>query len=104
MPRDYVMLWINNRTKQKGSISVELWLNKSLSWKFDMNSKSCFLHVDQVSGAEGAIPFSNSLSVAEQPRIEHALRQADKGDSKHSMDMIPFRHGTLDLPLVLFII
>ncbi|XP_026155221.1 leucine-rich repeat-containing protein 9 isoform X2 [Mastacembelus armatus] len=47
----------------------------------------------KVLGREGAIPLSNSLSVTEQPRIEHALRQASKGDSKCSMDPIPFRHS-----------
>ncbi|XP_035529277.1 leucine-rich repeat-containing protein 9 [Morone saxatilis] len=41
------------------------------------------------------IPLSNSLSVTEQPRIEHALRQARQGDSKHSTDTIPFRHGQI---------
>ncbi|XP_070698683.1 leucine-rich repeat-containing protein 9 [Pempheris klunzingeri] len=44
-------------------------------------------------GRDGAIPLSNSLSVTEQPRIEHALRQASQG--KHSMDTIPFRHGQI---------
>ncbi|XP_019132652.2 leucine-rich repeat-containing protein 9 isoform X2 [Larimichthys crocea] len=44
---------------------------------------------------EGAIPLSNSLSVTEQPRIEHALRQASRGNSKHSTDTIPFRHGQI---------
>nr|XP_020446740.1 leucine-rich repeat-containing protein 9-like isoform X2 [Monopterus albus] len=42
---------------------------------------------------EGAIPLSNSLSVTEQPRIEHALHQALQGKAKHSMDAVPFRHG-----------
>ncbi|KAM9341102.1 leucine-rich repeat-containing protein 9 [Symphorus nematophorus] len=46
-------------------------------------------------GIEGAIPLSNSLNVTEQPRIEHALRQAGQGDSKHNTDMIPFRHGQI---------
>ncbi|XP_054470363.1 leucine-rich repeat-containing protein 9 [Anoplopoma fimbria] len=44
---------------------------------------------------EGAIPLSNSLSVAEQPRIEHALHQASQDDSKHSTDTILFRHGQI---------
>ncbi|XP_038584816.1 leucine-rich repeat-containing protein 9 isoform X3 [Micropterus salmoides] len=44
---------------------------------------------------ECAIPLSNSLSVTEQPRIEHALRQASQGESKHSRDTIPFRHGQI---------
>ncbi|XP_041810349.1 leucine-rich repeat-containing protein 9 [Chelmon rostratus] len=44
---------------------------------------------------EGAIPLSNSLSVTEQPRIEHALRRTSQGDSKHCMDTIPFRHGQI---------
>ncbi|KAK9533678.1 hypothetical protein VZT92_008781 [Zoarces viviparus] len=44
---------------------------------------------------EGAIPLSNSLSVAEQPRIEHALRQASQDESKHSTDTIHFRHGQI---------
>ncbi|XP_059209989.1 leucine-rich repeat-containing protein 9 isoform X3 [Centropristis striata] len=44
---------------------------------------------------EGAIPLSNSLSVTEQPRIEHTLCQASQGDSKHSTDTIPFRHGQI---------
>ncbi|XP_070836208.1 leucine-rich repeat-containing protein 9 isoform X2 [Chaetodon trifascialis] len=44
---------------------------------------------------EDAIPLSNSLSVTEQPRIEHALRQASQGESKHSTDTIPFRHGQI---------
>ncbi|XP_068582596.1 leucine-rich repeat-containing protein 9 isoform X2 [Cebidichthys violaceus] len=44
---------------------------------------------------EGAIPLSNSLSVAEQPRIEHAQRQASQDESKHSADAIHFRHGQI---------
>ncbi|XP_070776726.1 leucine-rich repeat-containing protein 9 [Enoplosus armatus] len=44
---------------------------------------------------EGAIPLSNSLSVTEQPRIEHALRQASQGESKQGTDAIPFRHGQI---------
>ncbi|XP_068436972.1 leucine-rich repeat-containing protein 9 isoform X2 [Clinocottus analis] len=44
---------------------------------------------------EGAILLSNSLSVVEQPRIEHALRQASQDDSKHSTDTIHFRHGQI---------
>ncbi|KAI3367720.1 hypothetical protein L3Q82_026558, partial [Scortum barcoo] len=44
---------------------------------------------------EGAIPFTNSLSVTEQPRIEHVLRQTGRGDSKHITDMIPFRHSQI---------
>ncbi|XP_029316164.1 leucine-rich repeat-containing protein 9 [Cottoperca gobio] len=44
---------------------------------------------------EGAIPLSNSLSVTEQPRIEHILRQASQGNSKHNADTIPFRHGQI---------
>nr|XP_033499540.1 leucine-rich repeat-containing protein 9 [Epinephelus lanceolatus] len=44
---------------------------------------------------ERAIPLSNSLSVTEQPRIEHTLRWASQGDSKHSTDTIPFRHGQI---------
>ncbi|XP_034077932.1 leucine-rich repeat-containing protein 9 isoform X1 [Gymnodraco acuticeps] len=43
---------------------------------------------------DGAIPLSNSLSVAEQPRIEHTLRQASQ-DSKLNADPIPFRHGQI---------
>ncbi|XP_039994007.1 leucine-rich repeat-containing protein 9 isoform X3 [Xiphias gladius] len=46
-------------------------------------------------GREGAIPLSNSLSVTEQPRIEHTLRQASQCDSKNSMDIVPFRHGQI---------
>ncbi|GLD62379.1 leucine-rich repeat-containing protein 9-like protein, partial [Lates japonicus] len=46
-------------------------------------------------GREGAIPLSNSLSVTEQPRMEHTLRQASQRDSKHSMDTVPFRHGQI---------
>uniref|UniRef100_A0A3Q0T553 Leucine rich repeat containing 9 n=1 Tax=Amphilophus citrinellus TaxID=61819 RepID=A0A3Q0T553_AMPCI len=42
---------------------------------------------------DGAIPLSNSLSVSEQSRIEYALRQARQGDTKRSMDTMPFRHG-----------
>ncbi|XP_044023700.1 leucine-rich repeat-containing protein 9 isoform X2 [Siniperca chuatsi] len=47
----------------------------------------------QALNREGAIPLSNSLSVTEQPRIEHALRQASQVESKHSTDTIPFKHG-----------
>ncbi|XP_071353639.1 leucine-rich repeat-containing protein 9 isoform X2 [Trachinotus anak] len=43
-------------------------------------------------GREGAIPLSNSLSVTEQPRIKHTLRQASQCDS---MDAAPFRHGQI---------
>uniref|UniRef100_A0A7N8YKB7 Leucine rich repeat containing 9 n=1 Tax=Mastacembelus armatus TaxID=205130 RepID=A0A7N8YKB7_9TELE len=57
----------------------------------------------KVLGREGAIPLSNSLSVTEQPRIEHALRQASKGDSKCSMDPIPFRHSKLVLLSIIFL-
>ncbi|KAF0044372.1 hypothetical protein F2P81_003530 [Scophthalmus maximus] len=46
-------------------------------------------------GREGAISLSNSLGVTEQPRIEHALRQASQHDSEHSVDAIPFRHGQI---------
>uniref|UniRef100_A0A4W6FKF0 Leucine rich repeat containing 9 n=1 Tax=Lates calcarifer TaxID=8187 RepID=A0A4W6FKF0_LATCA len=46
-------------------------------------------------GRESAIPLSNSLSVTEQPRMEHTLRQASQRDSKHSMDTVPFRHGQI---------
>uniref|UniRef100_A0A8C9XFC8 Leucine rich repeat containing 9 n=1 Tax=Sander lucioperca TaxID=283035 RepID=A0A8C9XFC8_SANLU len=49
----------------------------------------------KASEREGAIPLSNSLSVTEQPRIEHILCQVGQGDSKHSMDTIPFRHGQI---------
>ncbi|TNN84206.1 Leucine-rich repeat-containing protein 9 [Liparis tanakae] len=42
---------------------------------------------------EAAIPLSNSLSVVERPRIEHALRQASRDEFKHSTDTIHFRHG-----------
>ncbi|XP_034531605.1 leucine-rich repeat-containing protein 9 isoform X2 [Notolabrus celidotus] len=44
---------------------------------------------------EGAIPLSNSLIVTEQPRIEHAVRRASQGETKHSPDTIPFRHGQI---------
>ncbi|KAM6969606.1 leucine-rich repeat-containing protein 9 [Tautogolabrus adspersus] len=44
---------------------------------------------------EGAIPLSNSLIVTEQPRIEHTLSQASRGEPQHSTDMIPFRHGKI---------
>ncbi|XP_019940178.2 leucine-rich repeat-containing protein 9 isoform X2 [Paralichthys olivaceus] len=49
----------------------------------------------KTSGKEGGIPLSNSLSVTEQPRIEHTLRQASQPDCKHSMDPVPFRHGQI---------
>lgn len=49
---------------------------------------------------DGAIPLSNSLSVAEQPRIERTLRQASQ-DSKLNADPIPFRHGELDFEVCL---
>ncbi|XP_028422571.1 leucine-rich repeat-containing protein 9 isoform X3 [Perca flavescens] len=49
----------------------------------------------KASEREGAIPLSNSLSVTEQPRIEYTLCQVSQGDSKHSMDTIPFRHGQI---------
>ncbi|KAG7238506.1 hypothetical protein INR49_030779 [Caranx melampygus] len=41
-------------------------------------------------GRDGAIPLSNSLSVTEQPRLEHRLRRAGQCDS---MDTVVFRHG-----------
>uniref|UniRef100_A0A669EAH4 Leucine rich repeat containing 9 n=1 Tax=Oreochromis niloticus TaxID=8128 RepID=A0A669EAH4_ORENI len=47
----------------------------------------------KANGKEGAIPFSNSLSVSERSRIEYALRQTSQGCTKHSMDTMPFRHG-----------
>ncbi|KAK5857406.1 hypothetical protein PBY51_010654 [Eleginops maclovinus] len=43
---------------------------------------------------DSAIPLSNSLSVAEQPRIEHTLGRASQ-DSKLNTDRIPFRHGQI---------
>ncbi|XP_035023864.2 leucine-rich repeat-containing protein 9 isoform X1 [Hippoglossus stenolepis] len=46
-------------------------------------------------GKECGIPLSNSLSVTEQPRIEHTLRQASQPDSKYSEDPVPFRHGQI---------
>ncbi|KAA8582195.1 hypothetical protein FQN60_008935 [Etheostoma spectabile] len=49
----------------------------------------------KVSEGEGAIPLSNSLSVTEQPRIEYTLCQVRQGNSKHSTDTIPFRHGQI---------
>ncbi|XP_075874195.1 leucine-rich repeat-containing protein 9 isoform X2 [Nelusetta ayraudi] len=48
-----------------------------------------------VLATDGAVPFSNSLSEAEQPRIEHALCQACKGLSKYKTDMVPFKHGQI---------
>ncbi|XP_030574901.1 leucine-rich repeat-containing protein 9 isoform X2 [Archocentrus centrarchus] len=48
---------------------------------------------EQAMEKDGAIPLSNSLSVSEQSRIEYALRQARQGDTKRSMDTMPFRHG-----------
>ncbi|KAM9354856.1 leucine-rich repeat-containing protein 9 [Pholidichthys leucotaenia] len=42
-------------------------------------------------GRDYAVPLSNSLYVAEQPRIEHALHQASQ--SKQTTDPVPFRHG-----------
>lgn len=53
------------------------------------------LTLTQALDIEGAIPLSNSLSVTEQPRIEHTLRWASQSDSKHSTDTVPFRHGEL---------
>lgn len=50
-------------------------------------------------GKEGAIPFSNSLSLNEQSRIEYTLRQTSQGHTKHSMDTIPFRHGEVILQI-----
>ncbi|KAM8915276.1 leucine-rich repeat-containing protein 9 isoform 2-T2 [Spinachia spinachia] len=44
---------------------------------------------------EDVIPLSNSLSLAELPRIEHELRQASQDGSKHCMDTIRFRHGQI---------
>ncbi|XP_037343021.2 leucine-rich repeat-containing protein 9 [Pungitius pungitius] len=44
---------------------------------------------------EGAIPLSNSLSLAELPRIEHALRQAGQDGSKPCTDTMRFRHGQI---------
>ncbi|XP_060938945.1 leucine-rich repeat-containing protein 9 [Limanda limanda] len=46
-------------------------------------------------GKECGIPLSNSLSVTEQPRIEHTLRQASKPDSKYCKDPVPFRNGQI---------
>uniref|UniRef100_A0A3P9BJR2 Leucine rich repeat containing 9 n=1 Tax=Maylandia zebra TaxID=106582 RepID=A0A3P9BJR2_9CICH len=51
-------------------------------------------------GKEGAIPFSNSLSLNEQSRIEYTLRQTSQGHTKHSMDTIPFRHGQVNVSKV----
>ncbi|XP_008282448.1 leucine-rich repeat-containing protein 9 [Stegastes partitus] len=44
-------------------------------------------------GRVGAVPLSNSLSVTEQPRLQYALRQASRCDSKQSTDTIPLRHS-----------
>nr|XP_046268045.1 leucine-rich repeat-containing protein 9 isoform X2 [Scatophagus argus] len=56
-----------------------------------------FKTAEQCKASErgAAIPLSNSLSVTEQPRIEHALRQASRGHSWHSKDTIPFRHSQI---------
>ncbi|XP_042074127.1 leucine-rich repeat-containing protein 9 isoform X2 [Haplochromis burtoni] len=51
-------------------------------------------------GKEGAIPFSNSLSLNEQSRIEYTLRQTSQSHTKHSMDTIPFRHGQVNVSKV----
>uniref|UniRef100_A0A3Q3WLU9 Uncharacterized protein n=1 Tax=Mola mola TaxID=94237 RepID=A0A3Q3WLU9_MOLML len=56
----------------------------------------------KVLKTEGAIPFSNSLSVVELPKIEHTLNQARRGDSKHGTDPILSRHGKSILLILFF--
>lgn len=48
---------------------------------------------NEVLATDGAVPLTNSLSEAEQPRIEHALCQACEGPSKSKTDTVPFKHG-----------
>ncbi|XP_077946052.1 leucine-rich repeat-containing protein 9 isoform X1 [Gasterosteus aculeatus] len=50
---------------------------------------------NEASEREGAIPLSNSLSLAEEPRIEHALRCASQDGFNHCTDTIRFRHGQI---------
>ncbi|XP_076014640.1 leucine-rich repeat-containing protein 9 [Genypterus blacodes] len=47
----------------------------------------------KASGREGGVPFSNSLIVAEQPRMEYAVSQASQSLPKKSVDPVPFRRG-----------
>uniref|UniRef100_A0A3B5A6D4 Leucine-rich repeat-containing protein 9-like n=1 Tax=Stegastes partitus TaxID=144197 RepID=A0A3B5A6D4_9TELE len=51
----------------------------------------------------GAVPLSNSLSVTEQPRLQYALRQASRCDSKQSTDTIPLRHSELVIVSKVFV-
>ncbi|XP_034051302.1 leucine-rich repeat-containing protein 9 isoform X2 [Thalassophryne amazonica] len=44
-------------------------------------------------GRANAVPLSNSLSVAEQLRVEFALRHASPDDPRHRTGQIPFRHS-----------
>ncbi|XP_056151358.1 leucine-rich repeat-containing protein 9 [Lampris incognitus] len=46
-------------------------------------------------GRESVVPLSDSLSVAERPRIEYTLCRASQGSSKQSSDIVPFRHGQI---------
>ncbi|KAL0969049.1 hypothetical protein UPYG_G00222010 [Umbra pygmaea] len=46
-------------------------------------------------GRERAVPLSNSLSVADRPRIEYTQRQANQGGSKQIVDPVLFRHGQM---------
>uniref|UniRef100_A0A8C5DWS7 Leucine rich repeat containing 9 n=1 Tax=Gouania willdenowi TaxID=441366 RepID=A0A8C5DWS7_GOUWI len=62
--------------------------NNALRHRFEHKMHSLFAF-----GGEGVIPLSNVLSVAEEPRIEYALRQAGQSGSKHPIDSVPFRHG-----------
>ena len=44
----------------------------------------------QQLGKEGAVPLTNSISLAERHRIKHSIKQAR---GKQYRDFCPFRHG-----------
>uniref|UniRef100_A0A3Q2T1F8 Leucine rich repeat containing 9 n=1 Tax=Fundulus heteroclitus TaxID=8078 RepID=A0A3Q2T1F8_FUNHE len=50
-------------------------------------------HCLKVSELKGAVPLSNSLAVAEQPRIDFVLQQVSQCNATQMSDKIPFRHG-----------
>ncbi|KAM4540958.1 leucine-rich repeat-containing protein 9 [Fundulus diaphanus] len=50
-------------------------------------------HRLKVLERKGAVPLSNSLAVAEQPRIDFVLQQVSQCNVTQMSDKIPFRHG-----------
>ncbi|KAM9842946.1 leucine-rich repeat-containing protein 9 [Aulostomus maculatus] len=54
----------------------------------------------KASGREEAVPLSNSLIVAEQPRIDYVFHQAQQDPSTDPTDTIPFRQGHVILSKV----